>query len=173
MNQVHLLVNYEYGCEVVGAFTDKALAEEYVACLCENKCERCESFEASGKHCPCHDLDSWSVALDEPSFIQQSENSPANTNLNEVHVLSNGFGEILGAFTDKAWLEKSVAYPPEDKCQYCEYFESRGEICPYRQSFIDTVALDNPNLIQNCKERIAQVSAGIRESNKPVEQGLG
>lgn len=158
MNEICVLVSYESGCEVLAAFTDKSLIEEYVARLCDDG----ESSEARGEQCPDHELAVWSVALDDPRFIRESLDSRENTKTKEVHVLSNGFGEILGAFTDKSLLEKSVAYPPEDECQYCESYEARGEECPYRQSFIDTVALDDPILIAYCKERIAQVRAGIR-----------
>ena len=161
MNQVHVLVNYECGCEVLGAFTDKTLVEEYVGCLCEDKCERCESFEALGKNCPYHDLDSWTVALDDPSFTQQLKASPKNSSLNQVHVVSNEFGEILGALSDKFLL-------PEDQCPHCGSYESWGEVCPDRRVSIDTVALDNPTLIHHFKERIAQVHAQIR-----VEQAGG
>jgi len=34
--------------------------------------------------------------------------------------------------------------------------------------FIDTVALDDPALIQEFKERILETLGGIRESNKPA-----
>jgi hypothetical protein len=158
MNQVHVLVSYESSCQVLGAFTDKSLIEEYVACLCEDEGQ---SFEARGEQCSDPELAVWTVALDDPRFIREPLDSRENTKTKEVHVLSNGFGEILGAFTDKALLEDSVAYPPDDKCRYCETYESRGETCPYRQSFIDTVALDDPSLIAYCKDRIAQVRAGI------------
>lgn len=171
MKQVHLLINSDG--VTVGAFTNKSLIEEYVACRCEDECEFCESFGTRGNKGRHHDLDSWTVALDDPHFIEPPMDGRENTSMKQVHVLSNGFGEILGAFTDKLSLEKSVAYPPEDMCQYCEFYGSRGEACPYKRSFIDTVPLDDPSLIQHFKARIAQVRTGVREFNKPVEQGLG
>lgn len=169
MREVHVLVNYGHGCEVLGAFTDRVLIKEYLACPCQADGEDCESFGNGGNESRYHELDSWTVALDDPRFVPQSEDSRKDSNLSQVHVLSNGFGEILGAFTDKALLEKSVAYPPDDKCRYCESYESRHEVCPYRESFIDTVVLDAPVLIQHFKDKIAQFRAGIREVKEPVQ----
>jgi hypothetical protein len=159
MNQVHLLLNSD-GVPI-GAFSNKSLIEEYVTCPCEDECEYCESLAAPGKKWSYGELYVDTVALNNPSFIPQSKDGGEATNMSEIHVLSNGFGEILGASSDKALLEESVAYPPDDKCQYCESYEARGQECPYRQSFIATVALDDPSLIAYCKERIAQVRAGI------------
>jgi hypothetical protein len=160
MNEIHVLLNSD-GVPI-GAFSNKSLIEEYVTCPCEDECEYCESLAAPGKKWSYGESYVDAVALDDPRFIHQSKDNGENAKTNQVHVLSNGFGEILGAFTDKPLLEKSVAYPPEDKCRYCESYESRGETCPYRQSFIDTVDLDNPNLVEHFKDRIAQVRSGIR-----------
>lgn len=144
MNQVHVLVNYESGCEVIGAFTDKTLVEEYVACLSGD--ER-EFVEADGEQCACHQFAVWTVELDDPSFTKQLKARAENSSLNQVHVVSNEFGEILGALSDKFLL-------PEDQCPHCGSYESWGEVCPNRKMFIDTVALDDPALIQHCEERI-------------------
>ena len=84
-----------------------------------------------------------------------------NSTLNQVHVMSNEFDEVLGAFSDKSLL-------PEDRCAHCESYESWGEEYPDRRVFIDTVALDDPTLIQEFKERILETLGGIRESNKPA-----
>lgn len=168
MSEANVLVNYENGCEILGVFTDKSVLEEYLACPCEADCECGESSGTHGNESRYHELDSWTVALDDPRFVSQPEDSRENSGSTKVHVLSNGFGEILGVYTDKSLLEESLAYPPEDKCEYCEYCESRGEVCPYRQSFIDSVILDDPGLIQQWKERIAQFRAEIRGTNKLV-----
>jgi hypothetical protein len=158
MNEIHVLINFD-GVPI-GAFSDKSLIEEYVMCPCEDDCEYCESLAAPGKKWT-GELYVEAVALNNPSFIRDAKSGREATIMSEIHVLSNGFGEILGAFTDKDLLEESVAYPPDDKCQYCERYESPGETCPYRQSFIDTVAVDSLNLIQHFKDRIAEVRAGI------------
>lgn len=169
MREVQVLVNYGHGLEVLGAFTDKALIEEFLACPCQADGEDCEILGDDGSETRYHELGSWTVAVDDPRFVPLSEDGREHPNLSQVHVLSNGFGEILGAFTDKALLEKSVAYPPEDKCRYCESYESRHEACPYRESYIDTVVLDDPGLIQDFKDRIAQFRDGIREVKEPVQ----
>jgi hypothetical protein len=158
MNEIHVLINSD-GVPI-GAFSNKSLIEEYVTCPCEDECESCESLAAPGKDWS-GELYVEAVALNKPSLIRDPKGGGEATIMDEIHVLSNGFGEILGASSDKALLEESVAYPPEDKCQYCESYESCGEACPYRQLFIDTVALGDPSLIAHCKARIAKVRAGI------------
>jgi hypothetical protein len=170
MKEVHVLINSD-GVPI-GAFSDKSVIEEYVACNCEAECEYCQSLAAPGKKWSGDELFVDTVFLNDPTFVRDSVDSREESETKQVHLLSNGFGEILGAYTDKAPLEKSVAYFSEGKCQYCEAYEARGEECPYRQSFIDTLELDDPSLIAHCKERIAQVHAGVRESNKPAEHGL-
>jgi hypothetical protein len=161
INEIHVLVGCD--CEIVGAFTDKSLLEEYVACLCDDEGA---PFETRGEQCSDPELAVWSVTLDDPRLVRESVNSLENSNLNQVHVVSNEIGEILGALSDKSWL-------PEDKCPHCESYESWGEVWPDRRVFIDTVTLDDPDLIQDLKDRIAADFGGIRESNRPVEQGRG
>jgi hypothetical protein len=161
MNEVHVLVSCD--CEVLGAFTGKSLVETYVACLREDERESCE---ARGEQRHDHELAVWTVTLDDPRLVRESVNSPENSNLNQVPVLSNEIGEILGALSDKSWL-------PEDKCPHCESYESWGEVWPDRRVLIDTVTLDDPDLIQDLKERIAADFGGIRELSKPAEQGRG
>lgn len=169
MREVHVLVSYENGCKPLAAFTNESLLEEYLACPREADGEDCEILGDGGSESRYHELGSWTVALDSPRFVPQPEDGREHPNWSQVHVLSNGFGEILGAFTDKALLEESVEYPPDDKCRYCESYESRHEACPYRESYIDTVVLDDPGLIKLFKDRIAQFRDGIREVKEPVQ----
>jgi hypothetical protein len=159
MKEVHVLINSE-GMPI-GAFRNKSLIEKYISYLWGDECESCESLAAPGKKWSGDELFVDIVSLNDPRFVSDSVDRREDSQTKQVHVLSNSYGEILGAFTDKAPLEKSVAYLSEGKCQYCEFYESRGEICPYRQSFIDTLDLDDPSFIAYCKERIAQVRAEL------------
>jgi hypothetical protein len=160
MNEIHVLVSCDR--EVLGVFTDKLLVNEYVACLREHEAE---SFESPDEQFSDPELAVWTVALDHPRLSQHLKDGRVNSNLNQVHVVSNEFIEILGALSNSCSL-------PKDKCPHCGSYEAWGELDPDRRVFISTVPLDDPDLIQDLKDRIAADFAGIRESDKPAEQDL-
>jgi hypothetical protein len=164
MNEIHLLVD-SHDVVAIAAFTDKALVEAYEACSDPNDCQECASLAALGLEYPIGELYAWTVTLWGRSFVHELKYSRENAKTTQIHAVSNGFGEFLWAFTDKRLAEEIVAYLCEHTSPCCEFFQSRGELCPCKPFQIDTVELDNPSLIQHCKERIARVQDGC----SPVE----
>jgi hypothetical protein len=175
MYEIHLLIDTR-GVVAVAAFTDKAVVDGYDECSCDDECEVCESLvPPRSDEWPNHGFYDETVFLYGPGSTHPSHDGRENTKINRVHVVSNGFGEFLWAFTDKRLAEETCTYPLEDKCPYCEFYESRGEMCPYKEVQIDTVELDSPSLIQHSKERIARfrrrLSGGERYRGDALKLG--
>ena len=72
--------------------------------------------------------------------------------MSEIHLLFNAYGEVMGAFTDKHFLD--------------DYVELCG--CPNCVS-IESVIVDDPGTIQSLTHRIKDARAEIQQLDKLME----